>query len=154
MAVMNEEMGAQLDPSFKLTAVIAPYVQRFMLKQYSPEALARRLSKAGHDAAHLWIELPQQLRRIAGEIERGSVEVGVRPERLRARAETPRAAHQPARLGDHHSRLYRRVGGADVRLPTGGGWEGLLGPFFAFGFVVAAALGLYLAWSIPRSGRR
>jgi hypothetical protein len=33
------------------------------------------------------------------------------------------------------------------------GWEGLLGPFFAFGFVVAGALGLYLAFSILRSRR-
>lgn len=34
------------------------------------------------------------------------------------------------------------------------GWERWMGPFFAFGFVAAGALGLYLVWSILRSGRR
>ena len=34
------------------------------------------------------------------------------------------------------------------------GWERLMAPFFLFGFVAAAALGVYLAWTIRRSGRR
>ena len=34
------------------------------------------------------------------------------------------------------------------------GWEGWITPFFFFGFVVATALGAYLAWSILRSGCR
>ena len=33
------------------------------------------------------------------------------------------------------------------------GWEQWAGVFFAVGFVAAAALGAYLAWSILRSGR-
>jgi hypothetical protein len=33
------------------------------------------------------------------------------------------------------------------------GWEQLAGVVFAAGFIVAAALGLYLAISIARSGR-
>ncbi len=153
MAVMNEGMGAQLDPDFNLTTVLAPYVRRLVLRRYSPEALTRRLSQASQDAAHLWIELPQQLRRIAGEIERGSVEVGVRPE-----------GFEPVlkRLERLTNRLILGVivaafiGGTAVLMAAyhPPGWERLMAPFFLFGLVVATALGGYLAWSILRSGRR
>ena len=153
MAVMNEGMGAQLDPDFNLTTVLAPYVRRLMFRRYSPEALARRLSRSGGDAAHLWIELPQHLRRIAGEIERGSVEVGVRPE-----------GFEPVlkRLERLTNRLVLGVivaafiGGTAVLMAAyhPPGWERLMAPFFLFGLAVATALGGYLAWSILRSGRR
>ena len=38
------------------------------------------------------------------------------------------------------------------RLPPG--WERWIGPFFVFGFVSAALLGIYLIGSILRSGHR
>jgi ubiquinone biosynthesis protein len=68
MAMMNEGMGARLDPSFNLTTVIAPYAERLMLRQYSPARLAQQLSRSGMEAAQLGAELPQQLRRLVGEI--------------------------------------------------------------------------------------
>ena len=79
MAVINEGMGARLDPTFNLTTVIAPYARRLMMRQYSPAVLARQLGRAGQEAAQLWVELPLQLRRIIGDIQRGSVEVACAP---------------------------------------------------------------------------
>ena len=151
MAVMNEGMGAQLDPDFNLTTVLAPYVRRLVLRRYSPEALARRLSRAGQDAAHLWIELPQQLRRIAGEIERGSVEVGVRPEGFEPVLQRLERLANRLVLGIIVAAF---IAGMSVLMavyhpPILG-----LGAFFGFGLVVAAVLGAYLALSILRSGRR
>ena len=51
-----------------------------MLHRYSPLLLALKLAQAGVDAAQLGTELPHQLRHILGGLERGAIEVGVRPE--------------------------------------------------------------------------
>jgi len=82
MAIMNEGMGARLDPGFHLAAVISPYAERLMLRQYSPSRLAQQLGRTSMEAVQLGAELPQQLRRLVGEIERGSLEFGMRPEGL------------------------------------------------------------------------
>jgi ubiquinone biosynthesis protein len=105
------------------------------------------------EAAQLGVELPQQLRRLVGEVERGSLELGMRPE-----------GFEPVlrRLESLVNRLVLAIiaaafiGGSAVLMSVYHpfGWAGLLGPFFAVGFVIASGLGLYLAFSILRSGRR
>ena len=153
MAAMNEGMGAQLDPDFNLTTVLAPYVQRLMIRQYSPAALARQLGRAGQDTAQLWVELPQQLRRIAGEIERGSVEVGVHPEGFEPMLKRLERLTNRLVLGVIVAAF---IGGTAVLMAAyhPPGWERLMAPFFLFGLAVATSLGGYLAWTILRSGRR
>ena len=153
MAVMNEGMGARLDPSFNLTTTIAPYVQGLMIRQYSPAVLAHQLGRAGQDAAGLWMELPVQLRRILGEIERGSVEVGVRPEGFEPMAQRLERLANRLVVGMITAAF---IGGTAVLMALyhPPGWERLMAPFFFFGFIVAAALGAYLAWTTLRSGRR
>lgn len=153
MAIMNEGMGARLDPDFHLATVISPYAERLILRQYSPARLAQQLGRTSMEAAQLGAELPQQLRRLVGEIERGSLEFGMRPE-----------GFEPVmrRLERLVNRLVLAIiaaafiGGSAVLMSVYHpfGWEGLLGPFFAVGFVIASGLGLYLAFSILRSGRR
>jgi ubiquinone biosynthesis protein len=78
-AIMAEGLGARLDPNFRLTTVLVPYAQQLMLRQYSPLVWTRRLGRASLDAARLGAELPQHLRRLLGEVERGGLEVGMRP---------------------------------------------------------------------------
>ena len=152
-AIMNEGMGTQLDPSFNLTTVLVPYAKRLMMRQYSPAVLARRLGEAGMEASQLGIELPRQLRRIAGELERGSLEMSVRPESFEPMLQRLERLTNRLVLGVIVAAF---IGGVAVLMafyhPPG--WEDLMAPFFFFGFVVATALGAYLAWSILRSGRR
>jgi ubiquinone biosynthesis protein len=151
-AMMNEGLGARLDPAFRLTAVLVPYAERLMLQQYSPLLWARRLAGASLDAARLGVELPLQLRRLIGELERGGLEVGMRP-----------AGFEPLlrRLEQLVNRLILGILAAafvnglavlmSIYHPPG--WDEWAGASFAVGFVVAGALGAYLAWSILRSGR-
>ena len=152
-AVMDEGMGARLDPSFNLTTVITPYARRLMMRQYSPSVLAGQLGRAGQEAAQMWVELPLQLRRIVGEMERGSVEVGVRPEGFESTLQRLERLTNRLVLGMITAAF---IGGTAVLMafyhPPG--WERLMAPFFLFGFVVAATLGVYLAWTILKSGRR
>ncbi|MGB3682061.1 MAG: AarF/ABC1/UbiB kinase family protein [Rubrobacteraceae bacterium] len=152
MAVMNEGMGARLDPDFHLATVISPYAERLMLQRYSPARLAQQLGRTGMEAAQLGAELPQQLRRLVGEIERGGLELGMRPEGV-----------EPVlrRLEHLVNRLVLAIiaaafiGGSAVLMSVYHpfDWGGLLGIFFAVGFVIASGLGLYLAFSILRPGR-
>jgi ubiquinone biosynthesis protein len=153
MAVMNEGMGARLDPSFNLATVIAPYARRLMMRQYSPAVLAGQLGRAGQEAAQLWMELPLHLRRIVGDIERGSIEVGVRPEGFEPALQRLERLANRLVLGMITAAF---IGGMAVLMALyhPPGWERLMAPFFLFGFVAATALGVYLAWTILRSGRR
>ena len=150
--IMSEGMGAQLDPNFHLTAVLAPSAERLMQRQLAPARLARRLSQASLDAARLGMELPQQLRRLLGELERGGLVIRVQPEEF-----------EP--LMGRFERLANRIVlgmiaaafivGLAVLMAVYHPWNAAawLGIFFAIGFAVVLALGAYLAWSIVRSGR-
>ena len=100
----------------------------------------------------LGTELPQHLRRLSTQLERGALEVGVRP-----------AGVEP---------VLRRIEGLVNRLVLGmlasafiiglavllavyrlAGWERWAGAFFTIGLVAALSLGGSLAWSILRSRR-
>jgi ubiquinone biosynthesis protein len=154
MVVMNEGMAVALDPDFQLGAVLAPYAQRLVARHFSPTALARRLSKAGIDIAHLGAEFPEHLRRLLETVDDGGFEVHLRADELEplvARIE---------RLGN------RMVAGVIAAAFIDGvaelvaadparrrSWER---PMLTVGLGAAGALGGYLAWTGRRSvpGRR
>lgn len=151
-AMMNEGLGARLDPSFRLMSVLVPYAERLMLQQYSPLRWARRLGGASLEAARLGVELPQQIRRLLGELERGGLEIGMRPvgfEPLLRRLE--QLTHQLI-LGILAAAF---VNGLAILMSVSHppGWEQWTGPLFAVGFFIAGALGAYLIWTILRYGR-
>ncbi|WP_207956923.1 ABC1 kinase family protein [Rubrobacter tropicus] len=153
MTIMSEGMGTQLDPGFNLTSALAPYAERLVMRRYSPSVVARRLKATGMEAAQLGLDLPEQLRRIAGDIERGDLEVGVRPEGFEPMfGRFERLANRIV-LGIITAAFINGLAVlVSVYHPGGPGrWIGLM---LAAGFATAAALGLYLAWSILRPGRR
>lgn len=92
--MMNEALGATIDPGFRLAAVVEPYARDVMLRQLSPRAWAKRLGRAGLDAAMIGPELPRRLDRLLTDLERGSVEIGMRPVAFE------RVLHRIERLGD------------------------------------------------------
>jgi ubiquinone biosynthesis protein len=150
--VMNEGLGRQIDPTFRVADALAPFAKRLVVQQYSPRRVARQLSLASVDAARLGIELPEHLRRIVRDLERGGLEVGMRPE-----------GFEP--LIRRFERLANRIIlGIIVAAFVNGlailaaayrpaGWETIGGLAFVAGFSFAAVVGAYLAWTILRSGR-
>jgi ubiquinone biosynthesis protein len=147
---MSEGMGEQLDPSFNLTDVLTPYAEKFMLQQNSPVAWARRFGKAGIDLAWLAVELPQQLRRLLGELDRGALKIDIQPtglDPLLKRAE--RIANRIV-LGVIVAAFI--VGLAMLMSAYHPGDSGLLQVILTIGFALAGVLALYLIWSIFRSG--
>ncbi len=149
--IITEGIGTRLDPEFHLTEVITPYADQLMLRLFSPRRLVKKLGQAGVDVARLGVEIPQQLRYILTEIERGGFEVGMKP-----------GTFEPliTRLESLANRIVLGVIAAafivglavllSVYRPPG--WERWAGTMFAVGFFFAVLLGIYLAWSILRSG--
>lgn len=150
--IMHEGLGVQLDPTFNLTAELAPYIKRLILRQYSPLLLIERLGKAGIEMAQLGVELPRQLRRITAQLERGDLQMGVRPQGFEPIIRRLERLANRIVLGIITAAF---INGLAVLMSVyhPSGWEQWAGPVFAFGFLSAAALGVYLAWSILRSGR-
>ncbi len=150
--MMHEGMEARLDPDLRMTVLLAPYAEQLMLRQYSPLFWTRRFAHASLDMARAGVELPQQLHRLIGEIERGSLEVGMRPQGFEP------LVRRFERLGN------RLVLGIIAAAFVNGlallmsayrpaGWEKWISTIFVVGFIAAVGIGLYLAWSILRSGR-
>lgn len=142
--MMSEGLAAQLDPNFKMMTALAPYAEKLMWQQYSPMRLGRELGRTGVEAMRLGTALPLQVRRLLADLERGGREVVLRP-----------TGTQP--LVRRTEQLVNRiVVGIIAGVFINGlamlmavyhppGREQWMGTFFAFGFVVAAVLGIYLA---------
>jgi len=151
--IMAEGMGASLDPTFDLMTVIEPYAERMTERQYSPSRWLGKLGPASVEMARLSLALPQQMRRVLGDIERGNFAIGLRAESLEPFA---------FRLDNLANRLVLSIlagafiVGSAVLLsfyhPQG--WERWAGQLLRFGFLTATALSLYLAWRIARSHRK
>ncbi len=149
--IITEGIGTRLDPHFHLTEVISPYADQLMLRLFSPRRMVKKLGQASVDVARLGVEIPQQLRHILTEIERGGFEVGMKPGTFEPLIDRLERLANRIVLGVIASAFI--VGLAVLlsvyRLP---GWERWAGTMFAVGFFFAVLLGVYLAWSILRSG--
>ena len=149
--LMHESLVTRLNPTFEFTTVLVPYARGMMVRHFSPLGWGRSVGQAGIDLARLGVELPAQLRRLLSSLQRGDVELAIRP-----------TGFEPVlrRVERIANRLVLGIVAAAfvVALAV------LLSAYhvrsdpqtFAIlvaGFVLASVLGLYVAWSILRSGR-
>jgi len=149
--LMHENLVTRLDPGFEFTAVLVPYARGMMVRHFSPLGWGRAVGQAGIDLARLGVELPQQVRRLLSSLERGDTEIAIRPsgfDPLLRRLE--RIANRIV-LGIVAAAfvvaLAVLVSAYHVRS------DPLTGAILIVGFVLASVLGIYVAWSILRSGR-
>lgn len=147
--IMIEGLGVTLDPDFNLTAVLVPYAERLVIREYSPFKWVRSFSRASLDLARLGVEMPQQLRRIVSAAEDGNLQIGMRPEGFDPIVDRVEMIANRIVLGVIAAAF---INGLAVlvsvyHLP---GWERWAWAVFAFGFACALLLGIYLAWSILR----
>lgn len=151
--LMDEALGTMLDPSFNMTGMLEPYSKRLVLRQYSLDYWWRNLSKAGVDAARLGLELPQQLRRLMSDLERGNIEVGVKADTLTPIINDVKLLVNRLVLGIIAAAFI--IGVAILLVvyhPVVGLWW--VGVLFFIGFTFAFALGVYLALVIIRSRKK
>ena len=148
--VMDEGLGAQLDPNFRLITVLIPYAQRLIMRQYMPAQLVRKMGEASLEMVRLSTEFPQHLQRIVGDLERGGLDIGIRP------VDFEPVIHRLERLANRivlGILAASFINGLAILLSVyhPPGWDHVVGIFFATGFIIAGALGAYLAWCIVRS---
>jgi ubiquinone biosynthesis protein len=122
------------------------------LRLYSPARWMRKLKRASLNMMWLGAEAPQQLRRLIGAIERNGFEFDMRPESFEPLIKRLERIANRIVLGILAAAFI--VGLATLlsvyRPPGRENWAGVM---FAIGFFLALVLGIYLAWSILRSGR-
>ena len=153
--IMIEGLGVNLDPDFRLTNSLTPYTERLVLRQYSPLRWVRGFGRASLDLAKLAAELPQHLRRIVAEAENGNLQIGMRPEGFDSVINRLERIANRIVLGVIAAAFINGLA-VLVSVYKPPGWERWGWVVFAFGFLCALVLGVYLAWSIlkPKSMRR
>lgn len=148
--VTLEGLGRSIDPDFVMAAHVEPFARAAWRQRRSPIALVRR--GAGELGA-LLTSLPRDLRKLAKEARRGRIRVAVDVERLEPFGQRVTKAANRVTMGLVTAAL---IVGTSISLTVRGPGPEVLGlPLFgALGFTSSLALGVWLLWSILRSGRR
>jgi ubiquinone biosynthesis protein len=149
--LMHESLVAQLDPSFEFTSVLVPYARRMVVRHFSPAGWAPAVGQAALDVARLGVEFPQQLRRLLSSLQRGDLELAIRPTGFAAMLRRVERIANRLVLGMVASAfviaLAVLLSAYHVRS------DPQIGAVLVVGFVLASVLGVYVAWSILRSGK-
>lgn len=145
--VMIEGLGVNLDPAFRLTSALEPYADRLVLRRYSPTKLIRNLGRASLFLARVSAEMPQQLHRIVSAAENGNLQIGMRPEGFDPVIRRVEKIANRIVLGVLAAAFINGLAVlASVYRPPA--WESWAWVVFAFGFLCALSIGMYLALSI------
>lgn len=145
-----EGLGRSLDPDFDMARQAQPFLRRAMTRQFGPRAMARRGAHALADTAGLLAGLPRDLRRLLRVVRGGGARLHMELDELREFGH--QVAHSANRLAGSMV-IAALIVGSSIAMTVEGG-PTLLGlPFFGLlGFVGASLAGIWLLWSILRSG--
>lgn len=145
-------VGVELYPQFNVFDVARPYAKELVRDRFSPERIARRVSREARSYANVISEAPYQVHDVLEELRDGKVEIGFRHEGL------DNLAH---RLDLVFNRLVVAViavggivGSAILGIFAEAGPQVLGIHVIAMaGFCLSALLGMWIAWAVLRSGR-
>lgn len=76
---MGEGLAREVDPSFNLMDVYVPLVEDLMRGHVTLRSWTKQFVLSGIDAVESSLEIPQRLRRILSDIERGGFEINIQP---------------------------------------------------------------------------
>jgi ubiquinone biosynthesis protein len=145
-------VGVDLYPDFNVFEVARPYARSLMLERFTPERVLRRANIEGWQLAHIARELPYQIHDTLEQVRDGRIEVGF--------------VHKG--LDEFMHKLDVLANRLVIALVVTGGLIGssLIGIFSkaspqllginvisVVGFIVSGVLGMWLLWSVVRSGR-
>lgn len=147
-----EGTGMMLYPGFQLFKFAGPYVQRFWAEQRSPEAIVPRVGQAAIDSLELGLELPRRMARLLELLERGQMEVNINMQPLRAMMGQMQKMTNRLALSMLLSAVIVALALILVVYHPAT-WQQFGEIIFALAFVSSLAFGVWLIWSIIRSGR-
>jgi ubiquinone biosynthesis protein len=145
-------VGVELYPDFNVFEVAKPYARDLMLERFTPRRIALRARRETWRLTQIAADLPYQIHDTLEQVRDGQIEVGF--------------VHKG--LDDLLAKLDTLFNRLVIALVVTGGLIGssLIGIFAksgphvlglhvvaAFGFFLSAVLGVWLLWSVIRSGR-
>lgn len=147
-----EGMGRQLDPEFDMASAARPFLERVVMQRYAPRALLRRGRRSLLGMIELAGELPRDLRRLVQAARRGRLQIKVETNALKGFGDQVNQAANRLVVGIITAALI--IGSSIVMHSVGGlssRWLLVLG---VGGFIGAGLCGVWILFSIWRSGRR
>jgi ubiquinone biosynthesis protein len=148
---MHEALVSQLDPKFDFTAVLVPYARTLIVKQFSPAFWARTARQATLDLARLGVELPQTVHRLLGTVQRGDLEVALRPTGVDPILRRVERMLNRLVLGIMTSAFVLALAVLIFAFHQHG--DPFVAAVLLIGFAAVTVLGAYLLWGILRSAR-
>lgn len=76
---MGEGLGEEVDPTFNLMDVYAPLTEDIIRQRFTLGGWSRQFLLSGIDTLESAMAIPQRLRHILGDIERGGFEINIQP---------------------------------------------------------------------------
>ncbi|MFM2059662.1 MAG: hypothetical protein RLY71_4047 [Pseudomonadota bacterium] len=146
-----EGLGRTLAPDFHMAAEAEPLLEAAVRARWAPKALARRGWAEAARMLRLASRLPREATRLARLLKRTGVQVHVEVRHLEQVADQLDRAVSRLTVAMVVSALI--VGSSIVMTVKGGPVLFGLPAFGLLGFLIAAIGGVWLAWSVLRSGR-
>jgi ubiquinone biosynthesis protein len=150
VCITLDGLGRSLDPDFDMARQARPFLRRAIALQYAPDRLARQGARAVADVMRLLASAPRDLRNYARTIRRGGVRLRMQVDEIH---EFSRGINHSANRLAGSMVIASLIVGSSIALTVEGG-PTLLGlpAFGLLGFVGASLVGIWLLWSILRSG--
>lgn len=149
--ITMEGMGRSIDPDFDLAGEAAPIIENVLKSHYSPANVARRLQQGIGESLKVLGSLPADLSRLMRAIRRGRIEVHLDIRSLKEVGSKLDRAASRLTLGVVTAAL---IIGSAIVLNVQSEREAFGLPVFGLlGFIAAALGGVWLLFSIWRSGR-
>ena len=145
-------VGVELYPDFNVFEVAKPYARDLLVERFTPRRVAARARREGWKLAGMAADLPYQIHETLEQVRDGQIEVGF--------------VHKG--LDELMAKMDVLINRLVIALVVTGGLIGssLIGIFAktgphvlglhvvsVLGFVLSAVLGVWLLWSVVRSGR-
>jgi ubiquinone biosynthesis protein len=150
---MSEGLGVRLDPSFNLMDVYVPYTEELLRRRFSLRQWSGQMMLAGIDALEMALALPQQLRHVLGDIERGGFEINIQPQSFEPFLDRMEQLTNRLTLGILAAAFT--IGMAllvSVYHPTG--WDVTIELLFLLVLILSGVFGTYILFLILRSRHR
>jgi ubiquinone biosynthesis protein len=149
---MVEGLGLKLVPDFDMFTFAQDFVRRYRRRMWLPTEWGPSMARSASDMVDLMQRLPKQTTRLLDQAERGQLEAQVRmPDLVQATDRLDRIANRLA-LSMLTAAFTIAIGWVVPNLDLTWPWRWLTW-FVLVGFISVSVLGMWLMWSIFRSGR-
>lgn len=149
---ISEGTGTALYPEFRLLEFAAPTMRQFWTEERSPSVMLPRMGKAALDTLELSIDLPRRVHRLLGQIERGQMEVSLNRQEIHDLIGKLQTMTNRMTLGMILAAVIIALSLVMV-VYRAEAWQALGNYIFGFALFSSIIFGVWLIWSIIRSGR-